>query len=1001
MPFRWVQDLFSDLISSDPPIPDPSEIQPLTYEAYESLFYQLLDGVARGWQQTQILERLGIRRYDPWFVAWLQRYGRQLLRQSPSELESEQAQRMIRLGNMNCGELGDVAKQIGERMLELGRQEGEKYRQTTTPVEVSAVSSEDPMELFQQGALAYQAGEFQGAVSLWEAALERQDEFFDAQNGCGAAYFYLGQYDRAIAHLNQALQLQPDSPQAAFNRGNVYLELQQYDQALADFSQALEKQGDLAAAYQGRGMAYYYQERYKEALEDLNQGIALKSDFAPVYNSRGMVQAALGDYEAALRDLAAALSIDPNLADAYHNRGNVLRELGRYEAAVADYSQAILLHPNFPEAHYSRGNTFMALGRYGDALKDYQEALTLKPDYPHAYNGQGVTLRYLGRYNDALDQFNKAVEIDPNFWQAWGNRGWTIFQAPAPLGYEAALQNWQEGLSRLAADHPDYPLAAGTLHHYQGMAHYREGLRQGDARPYLEKAIAAYQKALDAWQDDPKLQESYLEVMQELITAHHDLGNYINAKNYINIALIILKQLVLGTESSRQKLRLERKFIGLRQLRVDQLAQASDRKQQLQGLQFAEEEKNLSIHWQLQETVENVPPSPTALQMQRLLDEETCLVYWHLSPAALTTFILRDQQPVTVLPERHRALEKFTLWFEKWQRSYERKRQKVATPDEKQWQTQLESYLQELGEILQVETIVEQLPEGCRHLILIPHLELHLLPLPVLFAGWELNVTTLPSAKFGLDLQDALPSPDESPPDVPLLLVENPSGYMPHGEIEISAIAPFFAHRTLQSAEANKVNLVRELQLPTNIFHFTGKSYQNTAHSLNAALILAQQEEFTLQDILTLEDSLAPLICLSASEMRLTHPQRLTNEFVSLATAILTKSASYVLHSLWSVPEVSTSLLMWQFYQFIKQEIPPHQALTQAQTWLKHLTYRQLIEIYDHLLETFQDNAPRCQHHLKVAQDLAQDKANRQGEDHTPYASPYYWAGFLITGKIN
>jgi CHAT domain-containing protein len=42
--------------------------------------------------------------------------------------------------------------------------------------------------------------------------------------------------------------------------------------------------------------------------------------------------------------------------------------------------------------------------------------------------------------------------------------------------------------------------------------------------------------------------------------------------------------------------------------------------------------------------------------------------------------------------------------------------------------------------------------------------------------------------------------------------------------------------------------------------------------------------------------------------------------------------------------------------------------------------------------------APACLDHLHITQDLTQAKAERLGATVCPYAHPYYWAGFTITG---
>lgn len=79
----------------DPPPPPEPELPPLSDAGYEQLFFQLLDGVAAGWQSPQVISHLNRRETDRFFRSWLQRFGRKLL-ESP-EPNRELAQRMVQL----------------------------------------------------------------------------------------------------------------------------------------------------------------------------------------------------------------------------------------------------------------------------------------------------------------------------------------------------------------------------------------------------------------------------------------------------------------------------------------------------------------------------------------------------------------------------------------------------------------------------------------------------------------------------------------------------------------------------------------------------------------------------------------------------------------------------------------------------------------------------------------------------------------------------------------
>ncbi len=994
--WQWLSELATELFSRQPSVPHPTEIPPLTNEGYEALFNELLTGLANGWGKERALTALGARRYDPWFVSWLQRHSRNLLRQPILPGDRATAEQMVKLGELDCGDFSETARQAGERLL--AALEAASATAANQPARV--VESNDPLALFQQASEQYQAGKLDGALALWEQALALQPDWPEAHNGCGSTLYYLGDPDEAIAQFDRAIALQASDCFAYFNRGHAHFALDDLDAALDDFTRAMELQPNFHLAYHGRGLVLHRLGSYRDAIADFSQALDIEPRDRFAYNGRGIVQAELGNYDEALEDFSLALRHQPNDADLYHNRANTLHALGRYEDALADFNQCLLVDPNFYRAYYSRGNTYAALSDYDAAIADYKEALAQQPNYPAAYNGRGTALRCLGQYNDAIADYNAAIYTKDDFWQAWANRGWAIFQSPPPLGYEAAVQNWQEGLGKLDPDDVDYPEACGTLHYYTGMAHEQVAYDRDNPRQFYEQAIRSYQSALDALQDLPGLEELYLEVMQALIAAYTQIGNALNTKNLLNIATLLLKQMLLKAADPTRQLYLARKFIGLQQLRVDQLAKAADTRQRSQAVEVAEEIKTLCWHWWRDRRYREATPTPlNYTQIQKLLTPTTAVIAWQISPAAISAFAIRaGQPPIALSSARHfpdDRLRRWRAWLAAWQT-----KPPVLSDD-----SNLAERLTALAELLDSSEILAQIPATVNRLILIPHRELHWLPLHALFAPpfseREFTIAYLPSARFGLDLDISLPAPAYTQPEQPLLSVADPGGYTPHGAVETAAIARLFPHRQVASEEASRERLVQELKVPANIFHFSGVCIQHATEPERSHWQLAANEPLPLTELLELQIPNVSLICLPHCQLTATPGQYLELEFISWPMACLLKNATYVLASCWSVPDLSTSLLLVQFYRLLKQAVPPANALAQAQQGLRQVTYRALIRFCDDLAADFRDRAPQCHHTLLMARDRAVDLADVRGNTYSPYADPIYWAGFTLWGKLD
>lgn len=158
---------------------------------------------------------------------------------------------------------------------------------------------------------------------------------------------------------------------------------------------------------------------------------------------------------------------------------------------------------------------------------------------------------------------------------------------------------------------------------------------------------------------------------------------------------------------------------------------------------------------------------------------------------------------------------------------------------------------------------------------------------------------------------------------------------------------------------------------------------------LRSALLLANGKRLRLGDMLSREADLRGLrlLILSACETAILDLNGAIDEVRSLAVGMVQAGAQAVLASLWKVDEKATYLLMVRFAQewFPKMHSePPAVALARAQHWLRTATNRKL---------------QQWRFGLSDAEETVRAAAGQQDDpDACPYADPFYWAGFQITG---
>ncbi|MEG5170668.1 CHAT domain-containing tetratricopeptide repeat protein, partial [Microcoleus sp. B3-D7] len=642
------------------------------------------------------------------------------------------------------------------------------------------------------------------------------------------------------------------------------------------------------------------------------------------------------------------------------------------------------------------------LERYSEALAAFKNCLEIEQKFHGAWVGKGMALNHLRRYSEALASFDKALEIkDDQLWLAWDYRGLAFLYSGC---YIEAIQNWDEGLEKYQPSNRDYRLACGNLHKEKGKAHYEHGKQTFTYFESFHKPKASYEQARD-FLKSPLIPETYLEVLQGLITVCRSLGD-LKTSEYLNEATILLEQLILDDDTHPDiKLRLQRKFAGLYQLEVDTLVESGDK---VKALEKAELRKNFCLQW-MHAGWQNRTDSPTYPQIRDLLanNTETAIIYWHLSPVSLTAFIITPDKfevictPVTdIFAKRNsQSLEK---WLENWKTNYQNYAKTTSKQQSKQshpWRESMTAQLQQLADILKIPEICTHLT-NIQHLILIPHRDLHLLPLHFLFSDNLFTITYLPSIQVGIDRLDRQPSPSMS-----LLLVESPDPLL-FAEIEAPAIANFHLHcNTIPSSQATTDNLKEALQQAADIFHFTGHAYHNTKQPSQSALILKNKQALTSQEIAKFDLKSYYLVCLSACETGITGKEELIDEFVGLASSFLAAGAVYALSTLWIVDEISTALMMIRFYEILNEQrcqnkLHPALALKEAQKWLRTITYSELSNWYLELSEIIKDYSGCSQDLRDEANLIRRDRAKIES-DKPPYADLYHWAGFTITGKVN
>ncbi|OLT66269.1 MULTISPECIES: CHAT domain-containing protein [Moorena] len=454
-------------------------------------------------------------------------------------------------------------------------------------------------------------------------------------------------------------------------------------------------------------------------------------------------------------------------------------------------------------------------------------------------------------------------------------------------------------------------------------------------------------------------------------------------------------------------------------------------------------------------------------QFQQKLDHNTAIVEFYITGDKLLTFIFSGQtQKPIVWQSEPQDFKKLVNWTNKYLRDYkayrinkdnynwqnDREHANLANPCLKVtrrlgFQSIIESVmrkngmlpndlsnrLHELADILSIDHIIQQIPEKCDRLILIPHRFLHLFPLhalpitskqregnpKILMDRFPAGVSYAPSCQL-LQLVQTRKRPEEF---THLFAVQNSADNLHYTPIEVDVVKGYFNPppdtEILVENAATKAAIDSKAFNSYHCLHFSCHGYFNYQEPRKSALILAnahkstsaepnserylrisEEEVFDLEKCLTIDQVFdlqlkqCRLVTLSACETGLIDYTNISDEYIGLPSGFLVAGSPAVVSSLWKVNDLSTALLMIKFYDnLLNSQMSLAVALNQAQLWLRDVTKENLLLWIESL------SIKSYQKRRLSAPLLKNDDFKYLRPSDKPFEKPYHWAAFCAIGQ--
>jgi CHAT domain-containing protein/HEAT repeat protein len=360
---------------------------------------------------------------------------------------------------------------------------------------------------------------------------------------------------------------------------------------------------------------------------------------------------------------------------------------------------------------------------------------------------------------------------------------------------------------------------------------------------------------------------------------------------------------------------------------------------------------------------------------------------------------------------RARLIENPNGWFRRYREVVERKR------SFRDWFEVMDSTLAWLSNELWMPVHEVLATHDVERVRIIPHRVLHLIPFAALPVARRLgrvrrlvdvfHLHTAPS----FTLYDIC---DERTKGVArshrFTAVCDPTTDLPFSAIEFRdqvARLPVGSHQVLKRNEATLQGL-RALELGTH-FHFAGHAGYNWADPLDSSLVF-RDGKLSLEDLFA--DSFSvhglDLVVLSACETSMVEPEDPADEWLGLASGFLFGGARSVISTLWAVNDLASALLLPKFYEFqLAEGLAADHALARAQRWLRgEATQQFAAEAIDGAIAELRaakeqvEGAEAQQAVDRRIDELHWAKAGLPSRGRRPFAHPFYWAGFTLSGAV-
>ncbi|MBL7171305.1 MAG: tetratricopeptide repeat protein [Desulfobacteraceae bacterium] len=721
------------------------------------------------------------------------------------------------------------------------------------------------------------------AYKLYETLAEKEN-MAQALLDTGRCNRLLGNFKEAGEQYKKALALSGMGEKNQRLRANITMEQANNDWFQARYQDAFKHQRDV----------YQKARENQWALEQVN-----------ALNTSGLIWWTLGDHPRALRQLEEALDQAKTLkarkderATTLNNMGLVYRDMGQYEKALKALDEALRIDREINSRWaiaYDLKNqalTYLHMGKAEQALPLFQEALTTAAQIGNRINqakilaGYGEALAALGRFPEANDVFKQALDL---------SRAMALRETEWRSLYGLAQLRLKQGDREKAGE-----LLSQAVEVIESM---RADIKLDQLRDgFISNKMDVYEALVSLLVDMGKTSEAFY------VAERSRARNLIDLLGNQRLSLYGVVNQELYDKEKTLRARISEGEILLAQAREKEERAVYEREVKRANDEYRD--LMLEIQMKNPELGSILSVNPLTLpQVQELLEPGVAMLAYYVVPDQILCWLItRENVDLFRTPLGRKTLRETIL-------DYRRALQNLE-PQESQSRQLYEWLVSRSGARL----------EGVKVLGIIPHDTLHHLSFATLFNGKDhlvdsFSLFSLPSASVLRYTHQrrqkeknlrvlAVGNPD----------LKNPGLDLPFAEKEVSSIGWNFPETTVLTGEkATEGWVVRNIS-KFGIIHLASHGEFDPINPLFSAVKLARDDtddgDLQASEVFGL-DIKAGLVVLSACQTGL---GKITggDDVIGMNRAFLYAGTHAIISSLWRVSDISTAILVKQFYREYK-----------------------------------------------------------------------------------